>query len=100
MESERTETQWATTGMVCPNCGNAGADAGPWLMNDSVPFRVVESLERSWRFTPSTTGARVSLLLDAESDRIRWDLTAGLRVECTQCLEDFPLPANIEVSFI
>lgn len=99
MANDAALVDWSFAGIVCPTCGNAGIEDGRWLLNDGVPFRIVENLERSWAFRPQRIGSRVIATIDSAHDRIRWEAGSDRRLECEQCLDQFPIPSSLEIDF-
>jgi hypothetical protein len=93
-------TDWPSLGIVCPSCGNRGADDAAWLLHGRAPFRLVEDVSRSWLFSAKLRpGGRLVVVADADHDHVDWEAGSNRRLECMQCLAQFPLTAEMSVEF-
>jgi hypothetical protein len=92
-------TDWLQLGISCPCCGNTGLDEGPWTHNAFAPFRIIEDVPRAWVFIPKRAAECVIAAVDASRDHVDWESGFNPRIECMQCLAQFPLPAGLVVEF-
>ena len=100
MGAYTTDADWPRLGIVCPFCGNRGLDDAAWLLNGDVPFRLVEDVARSWTFSAARiSGDGLVMIADANRDDVDWENGLNRRLECMQCLAQFPLPADVIVNF-
>jgi hypothetical protein len=94
-------TDWSNLPIVCPHCGNHGADGGEWMRNSHTPFKLVEDVVRSFEFVAqSEPDGTLRLVADVESDSVDWESGTNMRIECMQCLGNFELPDQIDYDFV
>ena len=95
------ETNWAEAGLACPHCGNSGEAKGSWERNSSVPFKLIEDVIRSWKFSVTRGVDGTTLLLaDTATDSVDWESGLNTRLECMECFDQFPLPEGFGLDYV
>lgn len=99
-EHPNESVRWPDFSIVCPGCGNNGAEGGKWEMNAWGPFKLIEEVIRSWLFVPKRADdGSLVLVADTGADDVDWESGNELRFECMQCFAQFPVPEGVQVDF-
>ena len=87
-----------TTGLVCPTCGYTGEEPG----ENGDGFRVLND-QPVWRevVDPAGTAEDHKIIVTAKgpADKYDEDEERNERIECRNCLAEFPVPEHITVDY-